>query len=152
MNVLRVFTVSVAFFRNFALFSKFPKTEKRMRKPVSVSQKTQVLNVFRSLALSVAFYSNLLQLPSFVKLKRNSHKSVSKNQNLNVLRNPTFSKRIPFQFCYLQHFEIKSCFILKNPSFFRKKQTLRVLRFFTFSVALYGKFATFSIFKYNQLF
>ena len=78
MNVLRVFTVSVAFFGNFATFSKFPKTEKRIRKPASVSQKTQDLNVFRSPAVSVAFYSNLLHLPSFEKLKKNSHVSVSK--------------------------------------------------------------------------
>ena len=72
MNVLRVLTVSVAFFGNFATISNFPKTEKRIRKPVSVSEKTQDLNVLRCPAVLVAFNSNLLHLPSFEKLKKKS--------------------------------------------------------------------------------
>ena len=121
LNVLRVFTVSVAFFGNFATFSKSPKTEKRIRKPVSVSQKTQDLNVFRSPAVSVAFYSNLLHLPSFEKLKKIHTCLFQRNQNMNVLRNLTFSKRIPFQFCYLQHFEKKWSFIFEKSVFFEEK-------------------------------
>ena len=118
LNVLRVFTVSVAFFGNFATFSKSPKTEKRIRKPVSVSQKTQDLNVFRSPAVSVAFYSILLHLPSFEKLKKNSHMSVLKKpkherfeksyffqtHSISILLLSAFWKEIKFYFLKIRLF------------------------------------------------
>ena len=103
LNVLRVFTVSVAFFCIFATFSKFSKTGKISKNPFLFHNEPKIWTclevvLFRSHSTVICYIYQFLK----TEKKLQEHISVSKKtQNLNVLRSLTFIGRILLRFCYL---------------------------------------------------
>ena len=154
MQVLRNFTISVAFYGKLHYSAYLNTINFANEEPFSVSKRTQFLKVLRSLTSLVAFYTNVLHFQIL-----NNWKKIPKT-HLYMKRNPKF-ERSEQSYFFRTHstsnllplaiFE-NFVFFLENPCFFREKQILHVLRNFTISVAFYVNFAAFSIYKNNQLF
>ena len=154
MNVLRVFTASVAFFCIFATFTKISNLENFSKNPVLFHTKPNIWTCLE--VLLFRSHSTLIYyIYQFLKNWKKTPKTqlcFKKTQNLNVLRILIFrtlstSILLPLAICKETMF-----YYWKIQLFQKKKQILHVLRIFTTSVAFYGKFATININKYNQIF
>ena len=121
LNVLGVFTVSVAFFGIFATFSKFSETE-RKSKNLSLSHKKPKIwtclevPLFRSHSTVICYIYQYLK--TWKKIQNKSLFQKKPTQNLTVLSILTFFGHIPLHSCYLQQLVKKSCFIFKKSIFF----------------------------------
>ena len=109
------------------------------------------MNVLRSFTFSVAFYANLLPLAFFKKLTiflRKTNLFFQEGSNFStfwgILRIQLQPTRISL---FLAVFKGMTIFLEKPIYFIYQEQVLNVLRSLTFSVAVYGKFATCSNFE-----
>ena len=135
LNVLRNFTILVAFYGKLATFSDFEKIRYFFRKNPSVFLKTQILNVLRNFTILLAFYG---KFPTFSDPKKfryffSKNRSIllKKAQFLNVLRKFTFWVAFYGKFATFGDFEKIQNFVSKNPSIFLKK-----IKLWTFSEIL----------------
>ena len=108
------------------------------------------MNVLRSFTFSVAFYANLLPLAFFKKLTiflRKTNLFFQEGSNFStfwgILRIQLQPTRISL---FLAVFKGMTIFLEKPIYFIYQEQVLNVLRSVTFSVAIYGKIASFSNF------
>ena len=126
MNVLRNFTISVAFYGKFATFSDFEKIQYFFSKNPSIFlKKSQFWTFWEILLFQSHFTANLLPLAILKKINiffRKTHLFfLKKTQFLNVLRNFTVSVAFYGKFATFSDFEKIQYFFSQNPSNSLKK-------------------------------
>ena len=146
MNVLKTFTISVAFYGKFATFTHFYFIP-FFKNPSIFRKKMNVLRN-RNNRREVAFYGNFAissDFGEFMFFPINVILFFYKNRFWNVLRNffPFLSHSTATLQNWAHFFNLKTIFP-KTHLCFEKPQNLNILRSLTNSVAFYGKFVTFS--------
>ena len=117
--------------------------------PSSNFQKVPSFERLRNLNTSVTFNGNLVPLATFKKTRffsRNASVFPAKPKILTVGEILVFPSPCAAYLLPLAIAKKLNIFFRKTHLFFKKSQILNVLRNLTISVALYGKFATFSNF------
>ena len=105
LNILRRFTILVAFYGKFATFSDSEKIQYFFSKnPSILFKKAQFLNVLRNFTISVAIYIKFATFSDFEKIQYCFSKNPStffKNPNFEHFEKYYFFSRILRQICYL---------------------------------------------------